>query len=111
MAAPLVASNAGYRELLKHLHAAPGWRHSLTILEVDFPVAFFRRVEGPFVGFWLDVPAHDDPDWCAQVAEIVNGVEQGDLPDWAPGWPLRKPAPGRPARKARRGRLHPRASR
>jgi hypothetical protein len=68
--------------LLDRLHACTGWQHSITVgLNSDSPMAVFRRVEGPFAGYTLNVPTHDnDPLWLAQTVEILDGIDAGRMP-------------------------------
>jgi hypothetical protein len=66
--------------LLGYLHASPVWVHTLSI-EGEYPQAHFRYTQSPFMGYALIVPKHDgDPEGCARLAEVINGIESGVMP-------------------------------
>ena len=79
--AQTVPADADSDHLLGYLNAAPGWQYVLSFGKGEYWATTYQRTEGPFAGYKIDVPQHDeDPQWCPQVAEIINGVERGQMP-------------------------------
>lgn len=76
-----IPADADSDYLLGYLNAAPDWQYVLSFGKGEYWATTYQRAEGPFAGYKIDVPQHDeDPEWCPQVAEIINGVECGQMP-------------------------------
>lgn len=76
-----VPADATSEHLLGYLHASKDWEHLLSYGADEWWATTYYRTEGPFKGYKIDVPQHDeDPDWLRDAAAVINGIEHGQMP-------------------------------